>query len=218
MINRVNGLTCWSSLKMNSSWLFTHLSRTTGCHRCGHGSNQRWNARRWKKSRRIGKMLWSLCSSMEKVLPVDRVIHARPSDSLQIEKYREKCCVQQNIQKQWGWQSEFVGTTTDCSTKWCGSWFRLHSKVRNDRKTMQWRNARTKTSRITHDAREDEMEENLQQVSTMIGNLRNMACDMGNEIENQNVQIERIKGKVRRHETVSRLSSTLCRLSWFSFL
>jgi synaptosomal-associated protein 25 len=39
------------------------------------------------------------------------------------------------------------------------------------------------------------MEENLQQVSTMIGNLRNMACDMGNEIENQNVQIERIKGK-----------------------
>ena len=31
------------------------------------------------------------------------------------------------------------------------------------------------------------MEENLQQVSTMIGNLRNMACDMGNEIGNQNM-------------------------------
>ena len=42
------------------------------------------------------------------------------------------------------------------------------------------------------------MEENLQQVSTMIGNLRNMACDMGNEIANQNNQIERIQGKVRR--------------------
>jgi hypothetical protein len=52
--------------------------------------------------------------------------------------------------------------------------------------------------RITNDAREDEMEENLQQVSTMIGNLRNMACDMGNEIGNQNNQIDRIKGKVRR--------------------
>lgn len=52
-------------------------------------------------------------------------------------------------------------------------------------------------TRITNDAREDEMEENLQQVSTMIGNLRNMACDMGNEISNQNNQIERIKGKVR---------------------
>jgi synaptosomal-associated protein 25 len=49
--------------------------------------------------------------------------------------------------------------------------------------------------RITNDAREDEMEENLQQVSTMIGNLRNMACDMGNEISNQNNQIDRIKGK-----------------------
>lgn len=40
------------------------------------------------------------------------------------------------------------------------------------------------------------MEENLQQVSTMIGNLRNMACDMGNEIANQNNQIERIQQKV----------------------
>lgn len=44
------------------------------------------------------------------------------------------------------------------------------------------------------------MEDNLQQVSTMIGNLRNMACDMGNEISNQNMQIDRIKGKVRRIE------------------
>jgi hypothetical protein len=42
------------------------------------------------------------------------------------------------------------------------------------------------------------MEENLQQVSTMIGNLRNMACDMGSEIGNQNSQIERIQGKVRK--------------------
>ncbi|CAF0872811.1 unnamed protein product [Adineta ricciae] len=49
--------------------------------------------------------------------------------------------------------------------------------------------------KITGDARENEMEDNLQQVSTMIGNLRNMACDMGNEIENQNNQIDRIKGK-----------------------
>jgi len=58
----------------------------------------------------------------------------------------------------------------------------------------------TSLFRITNDAREDEMEENLQQVSTMIGNLRNMACDMGNEIGNQNNQIERIKGKVRRRK------------------
>ncbi len=41
------------------------------------------------------------------------------------------------------------------------------------------------------------MEVNLQQVSTVISTLKNMACDMGNEIENQNNQIDRIKGKVK---------------------
>lgn len=51
--------------------------------------------------------------------------------------------------------------------------------------------------RITNDAREDEMEENVGQVNTMIGNLRNMALDMGSELENQNRQIDRINRKVR---------------------
>ncbi|KAJ8925542.1 hypothetical protein NQ315_009382, partial [Exocentrus adspersus] len=49
--------------------------------------------------------------------------------------------------------------------------------------------------RITNDAREDEMEENVGQVNTMIGNLRNMAIDMGSELENQNRQIDRINLK-----------------------
>ncbi|KAF7279049.1 hypothetical protein GWI33_007686 [Rhynchophorus ferrugineus] len=49
--------------------------------------------------------------------------------------------------------------------------------------------------RITNDAREDEMEENVGQVNTMIGNLRNMAIDMGSELENQNRQLERINLK-----------------------
>lgn len=40
------------------------------------------------------------------------------------------------------------------------------------------------------------MEENMGQVTTMIGNLRNMALDMGSELENQNRQIERINLKV----------------------
>lgn len=40
------------------------------------------------------------------------------------------------------------------------------------------------------------MEENMTQVSTMIGNLRNMAIDMGSEIENQNRQLDRINAKV----------------------
>ena len=40
------------------------------------------------------------------------------------------------------------------------------------------------------------MEENMGQVSTMIGNLRNMAIDMGSEISSQNAQLDRINQKV----------------------
>uniref|UniRef100_A0A1Y1JVQ4 Synaptosomal-associated protein n=1 Tax=Photinus pyralis TaxID=7054 RepID=A0A1Y1JVQ4_PHOPY len=55
--------------------------------------------------------------------------------------------------------------------------------------------------RITNDAREEEMEENMGQVNTMIGNLRNMAIDMGSELENQNRQIDRINLKGESNET-----------------
>jgi len=51
-------------------------------------------------------------------------------------------------------------------------------------------------AKITNDARETEMEENMGQVNTMIGNLRNMALDMGSELENQNRQVDRINLKV----------------------
>lgn len=56
-------------------------------------------------------------------------------------------------------------------------------------------------AKITNDAREDEMEENMSQVNTMIGNLRNMAIDMGSELENQNRQIDRINRKGESNET-----------------
>ena len=46
--------------------------------------------------------------------------------------------------------------------------------------------------RINDDAREDEMEENMQAVGSILGNLKNMAIDMGEEIETQNEQIDRI--------------------------
>lgn len=49
---------------------------------------------------------------------------------------------------------------------------------------------------IINDAREDEMDENVQQVSTMVGNLRNMAIDMSTEVSNQNRQLDRIHEKV----------------------
>jgi len=60
-------------------------------------------------------------------------------------------------------------------------------------------------AKITKDAREDEMEDNMGQVSTMIGNLRNMAIDMGSEISNQTSQLERINQKATSNE--SRISS-----------
>lgn len=52
------------------------------------------------------------------------------------------------------------------------------------------------TLRITNDAREDEMDDNLGAVSDIIGNLKNMAVDMGNEIDTQNNQIDRTNQKV----------------------
>ncbi|ODM92818.1 Synaptosomal-associated protein 25 [Orchesella cincta] len=55
-------------------------------------------------------------------------------------------------------------------------------------------------AKITNDAREDEMENNMGQVSTMVGNLRNMAIDMGSEIENQNRQLDRINMKASSNE------------------
>lgn len=56
-------------------------------------------------------------------------------------------------------------------------------------------------AKITKDAREDEMEDNMGQVSTMIGNLRNMAIDMGSEIVNQTSQLDRINQKATSNET-----------------
>ncbi|XP_051941559.1 synaptosomal-associated protein 23-like isoform X2 [Hippocampus zosterae] len=49
--------------------------------------------------------------------------------------------------------------------------------------------------RITNDAREDEMEDNLNAVGGLIGNLKSMAVDMGTELDKQNKQIDRITDK-----------------------
>ncbi|CAH1263831.1 synaptosomal-associated protein 25-like [Branchiostoma lanceolatum] len=50
-------------------------------------------------------------------------------------------------------------------------------------------------TRVTNDAREDEMNENLTQVGGIIGNLKHMAMDMGNELDMQNTQLDRIETK-----------------------
>ncbi|KAI1288470.1 Synaptosomal-associated protein 25 [Halotydeus destructor] len=56
-------------------------------------------------------------------------------------------------------------------------------------------------AKITKDAREDEMEDNLQEVSNMIGNLRNMAIDMNQEVNSQNRQLSRITLKADFNKT-----------------
>lgn len=45
------------------------------------------------------------------------------------------------------------------------------------------------------------MEDNLCQVSTMIGNLRQMAVDMGTEIGSQNDQLDRVTRKGESNAT-----------------
>ena len=54
--------------------------------------------------------------------------------------------------------------------------------------------------RITNDAREDEMDENVQQVATMVGNLRNMAIDMGTEVSNQNKVLDSLDRKTTSNQ------------------
>lgn len=63
--------------------------------------------------------------------------------------------------------------------------------------------------RITNDDREVEMEDNMGQVNTMIGNLRNMAIDMGSELENQNRQVDRINLKVKTCHAIRLNASTI---------
>ncbi|XP_074548831.1 synaptosome associated protein 23.1 isoform X2 [Halichoeres trimaculatus] len=74
---------------------------------------------------------------------------------------------------------------------------RQPSAVRNGQTTQASGPAPTGPyiKRITNDAREDEMEENLDAVGSIIGNLKTMAVDMGNEIDKQNKQIDSITAK-----------------------
>jgi hypothetical protein len=56
-------------------------------------------------------------------------------------------------------------------------------------------------TRITNDDREVEMDDNLQLVGSYLGNLKNMALDMGDTIHNQNKQIDRIADKTEAGST-----------------
>ncbi|XP_030075154.1 synaptosomal-associated protein 25-like [Microcaecilia unicolor] len=62
--------------------------------------------------------------------------------------------------------------------------------------------------RVTNDAREDEMEENLGHVGSILGNLKSMALDVGNEIDIQNKQVIKIRDKVIVNEDRIRDANT----------
>ncbi|KAL0972834.1 hypothetical protein UPYG_G00195330 [Umbra pygmaea] len=72
------------------------------------------------------------------------------------------------------------------------------SRVVDDREQMNMSGGFIR--RITNDAREDEMEENLGHVSSILGNLKSMALDVGNEIDTQNVQIDGIQRKIIQND------------------
>lgn len=57
--------------------------------------------------------------------------------------------------------------------------------------------------RITKDDAEEEMEQNMNYVDSLLGNLRNMAIDIGNEIDIQNKQMDNIAEKVREGRSPS---------------
>ena len=64
------------------------------------------------------------------------------------------------------------------------------------------------SKRITHDAREDEMDENLTQVGSLLGILKNMALDMGNKIDAQNQQIQKITEKADTNKNCIDIANT----------
>ena len=51
-------------------------------------------------------------------------------------------------------------------------------------------------NRVTNDVREDEMDANLQDVNTLLDNMKNIAGDMGGELDRQNDQLGRLEKKM----------------------
>ncbi|XP_051578447.1 synaptosomal-associated protein 23-like [Myxocyprinus asiaticus] len=64
--------------------------------------------------------------------------------------------------------------------------------------------------RITNYAREDEMENNLVQVDSITGNLKCMALDFRNEIDNHNEKIKNITDKTNNNDRMSTQKMGTC--------
>ncbi len=107
--------------------------------------------------------------------------------------------------------------------KWCGlcvlPWKR-HAKIRDNdaytktpkepKKAKKGKKEPTETEpqqasgpiiqRINNDAREDEMEENMQAVSGILSTLKTQATLMNSELEKQNPQLDRLNAKTQHQE------------------
>ena len=128
-----------------------------------------------------------------------------PATTVHLSLHLQNKTQDKDIQKSWKWLIRniwfnFLGQVNI----WNWYWWQIlkYSKLGFERSLSWEANNRIDLSiisfwnRITNDAREDEMEQNMTEVSGMITNLRNMAVDMGSEIEQQNRQIDRINQKV----------------------
>ena len=62
-------------------------------------------------------------------------------------------------------------------------------------------------NRVTNDVREDEMEGNLQDVDRLLDNMKNIAGDMGDELDRQNDQLGRIEKKTVANEEHIRVAN-----------
>ena len=62
-------------------------------------------------------------------------------------------------------------------------------------------------NRVTNDVREDEMEANLQGVDQLLNNMKDIAGDMGTELDRQNEQLGRIDRKVVANEEHIRVAN-----------
>jgi len=70
-------------------------------------------------------------------------------------------------------------------------------------------------AKILCDDREEEMEENMEQVSAMVGNIRNMANDMNTALVRQNQTLDRINDKsgsdIQRVKMANERAAALCK-------
>lgn len=96
----------------------------------------------------------------------------------------------QKYKRTWG----LGGTDADGEANGSNVVTKQPSAVRNGQ-AAQTNSSAPYIKRITNDAREDEMEENLEAVGGIIGNLKDMAMQMGTEIDKQNQTIDRITDK-----------------------